>query len=157
MIDWILKFEWNGMIGILLYWVPALFCVVFYTIRTAEGYMTDRRKRDEADGSRDNPLGKFYVPRETIGGILGRALVSVIPVANIWAALTCRPRCLRGCSSGSARYSTSRLCRSVSAKAKAPAPPQRQGFQIDRSSTRSPDLTGDQRGIQHQDSLCGSR
>jgi hypothetical protein len=60
---------------------------VFYTIRTAEGYMTDRRKRDEADGSRDNPLGKFYVPRETIGGILGRALVSVIPVANIWAAL----------------------------------------------------------------------
>lgn len=87
MFDWILKFEWNGLMGILLYWVPMLFCATFYTWRTAEGYMADRRAREKADASPANPAGSFYHPRETIGGILGRALVSVLPVANIWAAL----------------------------------------------------------------------
>lgn len=88
MIDWILKFEWNGLIGILLYWVPMLFCAVFYTIRTAEGYMADVRAREKAEASRHSeghPI--WYEPRETIGGILGRALVSVAPVGNLWAAL----------------------------------------------------------------------
>lgn len=91
--DWILNFEWNGLLGILLYWVPALFCAIFYTVRTAEGYMADKnalakhleaRRAEETSPYRG---GFYYTPRETIGRILGRALVSIIPVANIWAAL----------------------------------------------------------------------
>lgn len=81
MIDSILNFKWNSLLGICLYWLPMVFCVVFYTIRTAEGYMSDKAKREAAESGKS-----YYSPRETIGGILGRALVSVVPVANLWAA-----------------------------------------------------------------------
>jgi hypothetical protein len=94
MFDWLLNFEWNGLLGILLYWVPLLFCALFYTIRTAEGYMADKRnlaldveERRKEQGTPYRSLQHYYHPTETIGGILGRALVSVTPVANIWAAL----------------------------------------------------------------------
>jgi hypothetical protein len=81
MIDWVLKFEWNGLLGICLYWAPLAFCAVFYTARTAGGYMEDKRNRAKASS------GSYYHPRETVGRILGRALVTVLPVANLWAAL----------------------------------------------------------------------
>lgn len=88
MIDYILRFEWNGLMGILLYWVPFGFCAVFYTVRTVAGYMADKTKRAKAELAKEaGNNGPYYYPSETIGRILGRALVSVIPVANLWAAL----------------------------------------------------------------------
>lgn len=92
--DWIMKFEWNGLLGILLYWVPMLFCAVFYSVRTAEAYMADRAARDKDAEMRAKEVEHapwtshyHYHPRETLGNVLGRALVSITPVANIWAAL----------------------------------------------------------------------
>lgn len=87
MIDYIRNFEWNGLLGIALYWVPLVFCVVFYTARTASGYMADKVQREQAIKARASGKTGIYYPRETIGRILGRALVSVVPVANLWAAL----------------------------------------------------------------------
>ena len=88
MLNWVINFHWNGLIGLALYWVPMLFCAVFYTIRTAEGYMRDTAAREEsAKPVGDKQRQSIYIPQETIGAILGRALVSVIPIANLWAAL----------------------------------------------------------------------
>lgn len=79
MIDYLGSLRANGLFAVLLYWLPMASCLVFYTARTARGYMRDKARRAGADGA-------YYVPSETVGGILGRALVSIVPVANLWAA-----------------------------------------------------------------------
>lgn len=78
--DFILNFEFNSLLGLLLFWVPLSLCVFGYTLRTASDYMTDKAERDGEDST-------WYTPSLTIGIIVGRALVSIIPIANIWAAL----------------------------------------------------------------------
>lgn len=91
--DYIINFQFNSLLGICLYWVPLVFCVIFYTVRTAEGYMKDKAAREKDDEERAKEvdseyrsLSRYY-PEETIGRILGRSVVSITPVANIWAAL----------------------------------------------------------------------
>jgi hypothetical protein len=71
-----------------LYWAPLTFCAVFYTVRTAGAYMEDKSNRAKAELARmaGNKVA-YYYPSETLGRILGRALVTVLPVANLWAAL----------------------------------------------------------------------
>lgn len=78
MIDYILKFQWNGLMGICLYWVPLLFCAFGYTVRTATNYMKDKEARD-AEG--------FYYPTDRIGDLIGRVFVTLCPIANLWAAM----------------------------------------------------------------------
>lgn len=78
MIDYVLNFQWNGLIAILLYWVPLSLCVAGYTVRTAQNYMADKVKREEAT---------FYTPTDRLGTLIGRGFVSICPVANIWAAM----------------------------------------------------------------------
>ena len=79
MLDYIRNFEWNGTMGILLYWVPLALCVFGYTVRTAKNYMKDRAEREKAGG--------YYIPTDRVGTLIGRGLVSVIPVANLWAGM----------------------------------------------------------------------
>lgn len=79
MFDYIMSFEWNGWIGITLYWVPFGFCVFGYTLRTINNYLNDKARRELK--------GNYYVPTDRVGSLIGRALVSVIPVANLWAAM----------------------------------------------------------------------
>jgi hypothetical protein len=68
---------------VLLYLVPLVFCLVFYTVRTVKNC-----RRDIATRARHNPKeGEYYCPTDTIGTLVGRALVSILPVANIWAAM----------------------------------------------------------------------
>jgi len=76
-IDWALSQSWNGPLALLLYWLPLAFCVYGYTARTWVNYRKDRAKRD-GDG--------YYVPTDTVGDVLGRALMVVIPFANLLAA-----------------------------------------------------------------------
>lgn len=91
--DYILNFQFNSLLGICLYWIPLVFCMVFYTVRTAAGYMADKAGREKDDAEREKEVDSpyrstyHYYPKETIGRIIGRALVSVMPIANIWAAL----------------------------------------------------------------------
>lgn len=81
MIDWIMEFRFNSLIGVLMYWVPLSFCAVFYTVRSAVEYQWDlgtRAKAEKNDG--------HYHPTISIGTIIGRGLATVIPVVNIWCA-----------------------------------------------------------------------
>jgi len=69
---------------VLLYLVPLVFCLVFYTVRTVKNYRNDVAER-AGHLRQDDSWG--YIPTDTIGTLIGRALVSILPVANIWAAL----------------------------------------------------------------------
>lgn len=82
MINYVTTFEFNSMLGILLYWVPLALCVVGYTLRTAKNYMKDRDQRDSVE----NGAATSYYPTDTVGTLIGRAFVTVCPLANIWAA-----------------------------------------------------------------------
>lgn len=84
MIDTLLQF-WSlpltqmatNWLGIALYWVPLAICVIGYSYRTVTEYLSDLNERSN---------GTYYVPDLTIGVILGRMFLSVIPVANIFVA-----------------------------------------------------------------------
>lgn len=93
----------TGWMGLILYWLPLSLCVTGYTIRTMENYRKDtiqRQKRinylalkksKEQEGgdiySIDSQLRVYYNPTDKIGTLLGRALVSICPIANLWAAV----------------------------------------------------------------------
>lgn len=78
-LNYILTFQWNSWLAIGLYWVPLSFCVYGYTARTIKRYVSDKKERETP--------GAFYYPRETVGCLIGRALVTILPIANLWAAL----------------------------------------------------------------------
>jgi hypothetical protein len=74
---------WTSTMGICLYWIPLSFCAFGYTVRTSVNLKKDLESRREIESS-----GKgVYYPTDTIGTLIGRALVSICPVANIWTAL----------------------------------------------------------------------
>jgi uncharacterized membrane protein YbjE (DUF340 family) len=60
------------------YLLPLLFCAVGYTLRTNRNVKKDRIRRSK-DG--------FYVPTDLVGDVVGRAIVTIIPLGNIWAAM----------------------------------------------------------------------
>jgi len=99
MIDWIMALArdtatFNSLFGIILYWVPVSLCLVGYTIRTGANVRADRKKRKDVEKVvADNPTtdgyeaNRYYNPTDTIGSLVGRAIVTVTPIANLWAAL----------------------------------------------------------------------
>ena len=83
MFDTILNFEFNSLLGILLYWVPLSLCLYGYTLRTWVNYQHDVKERALHE---EQPKGNFYSPTDTIGTLIGRGIVTIVPVANLWAA-----------------------------------------------------------------------
>lgn len=83
MIDSILGFEFNSTLGVILYWIPLSFCVYGYSVRSFVNYQAD------VIGIRKKELGEHshYAQQETIGSLIGRGLVTFIPVVNIWGAI----------------------------------------------------------------------
>lgn len=78
MFDWIKEFEFTSWMGILLYWMPASLCAYGYTVRTWLNYQKDLKERNEKQSN--------YYPTDTVGDLIGRGIVAVVPVANLWAA-----------------------------------------------------------------------
>jgi len=76
-------FDFTSAMGIILYWMPATICSVGYFLRTLKNYRHDIVSREEA--SRNDNLN--YRPTDTIGTLIGRGLVSTIPVCNLFAAV----------------------------------------------------------------------
>lgn len=74
---WIMGFDFTGWMGFFLYWLPLSLCAYGYTVRTWMNYQADVAARSSE---------VIYIPTDTIGTVVGRGLVSVLPVANIWAA-----------------------------------------------------------------------
>ena len=73
--NWITTYATELSVG--LYWAPMAMCIVGYTARTFRNYRADVVKREAKE---------FYIPTDTVGTLIDRALVTVLPIANLWAA-----------------------------------------------------------------------
>lgn len=71
----------NFWLAFCLYWLPLALCLYGYSVRTFRDYRKDVADRDDAEH------GRYYVPTLTIGLILGRLLMALVPVANLLAAI----------------------------------------------------------------------
>lgn len=78
--DYILNLKINSTLGILLYWLPLIFCGMGYFLRTYRNYQKDKAQRIK-------PGEPWYVPTDKIGTLIGRGLISIIPIANLCAAV----------------------------------------------------------------------
>lgn len=78
MIDTILNFKFDSLLALVLYWVPLVFCALFYIVRSGQDFANDKRRRE---------FERTYYPTITIGTLIGRGLASVIPVVNLFAAI----------------------------------------------------------------------
>ena len=108
MINWILEFWGNPYLAILCYWMPLVVCFIGYILRTNENYQKDIANRDayesyqlakvkvECDEMKDEDFKQLYpksdycysyTPTDTYGSLLGRALLTIVPIANIFAAI----------------------------------------------------------------------
>lgn len=74
---------WNGWIALLLYWLPLVLCVYGYTVRSALKVRKDRAAREKA-ATQEHGL---YLPSITLGTLAGYAATTVVPVANLFAAI----------------------------------------------------------------------
>lgn len=79
----IISTEYNTWLGVLLYWLPLLICIYGYSVRTWGNYRRDLKDR-EASETAEN---KYYSPTDTVGDIIGRVFVCVIPIINLVAAI----------------------------------------------------------------------
>ena len=79
----VFKIHLNTLLVICLYYVPFLLCFVGYTVRTAKNYMKDKSNRELSLVDKF----KVYYPTDYLGDIMGRAIVSILPIANLWAAM----------------------------------------------------------------------
>jgi len=84
----------TGLMGLLLYWLPMVGCLILYSIRSGKQYQKDKTYREEDHA---NNKGEYcYSPTLTIGTLIGRFVVSFIPVANLIAlAVDLAPGALR--------------------------------------------------------------
>lgn len=78
LIDWVLGLWANKWIAFAFYWLPLAFCAFGYVLRTARNVRRDREAR--------RAPSLAYFPSDTIGTLIGRGLVSIIPIANFCAA-----------------------------------------------------------------------
>lgn len=83
---------WNSWIALLMYWLPLALCAYGYTVRSAKKFAQDRAEREAAETWKPDPAkGDYqsrpiYIPGITIGTLIGYAVLTVCPVANLFAA-----------------------------------------------------------------------
>lgn len=89
MIEWIKEMVLTPWIALLLYGLPLVLCVIGYIGRTFRDYRRDVRNRDTWDEQvrTGKSADSYYFPELTIGTIIGRALVAILPVGNLIAAI----------------------------------------------------------------------
>jgi hypothetical protein len=74
---------WNGWIALLLYWLPLALCAYGFTVRSVLKFRNDRGRRDEQESEEHG----FYMPTLTLGTLIGYAVTTVVPIANLFAAI----------------------------------------------------------------------
>ncbi len=77
--DYIINLQINSTLGFPLYWMPLMTCAIGYIIRTSRNIVRDKSERER--------IGAYYTPTDTLGTLIGRGVVSVVPVANLCAAV----------------------------------------------------------------------
>jgi hypothetical protein len=78
MMEGILRLQSNPWIAVCLYWAPLALCAYGYLMRTWFNYRKDVETRKKEP---------HYYPTDTIGSLIGRAVVTILPVGNLLAAI----------------------------------------------------------------------
>ena len=74
-----MNYELNGLIAIGLYWFPMIVCAYGYTVRTWTNYQKEILKRNQTD--------RYYGSIDTWGTVIGRGLITIVPLANLLATV----------------------------------------------------------------------
>ena len=77
MLDWIKDFRFNGLLGILLYWVPLALCLIHASREVAATLRVDIANRGK----------KPYYPEVTVGVLLGWVFLCFVPAINVVVAI----------------------------------------------------------------------
>jgi len=86
MVDYILNFELNSLLGVALYWTPFIVCTTVYAFRFVRFYREDLSASTE----------KFYRPQLTIGQVVAWLLISITPIVNLlWMIFDCSGSVIR--------------------------------------------------------------
>lgn len=83
----VINFQFTSWVGFWLYWIPLALCAVYFFIQCAIDYWRDAAARSGNDGPNKTATTTIYLPRLKIGTIVGRAIASICPVVNLWAAI----------------------------------------------------------------------
>ena len=85
MIDWIVAHRpaWNSWMALGLYWMPLVLCAYGYLLRAIRKYREELANRAKAEA---DPKA-YYRPTLTVGTIVGGAVLTVTPIANLFAAV----------------------------------------------------------------------
>lgn len=86
MIDWIASHvpAWNGWLALCLYWMPLVLCAYGYLVIAVRKYRDELTLREKME-SQDPP--GYYQPELMIGTLVGYLLATVVPIANLIAAI----------------------------------------------------------------------
>lgn len=77
LINFITSFDWHSRTALFFYWIPVVLCVV--------GFLFDFREMYKSD--LDNYQSNYYVPKLTVGAIVGRMVLSFVPICNFIASI----------------------------------------------------------------------
>ena len=73
-VDFLMQLDFTSYMGIGLYWIPAVLCLIAYTVRSWKEYQKDLKSREKSG---------YYRPTLTIGSILAKLFASLMPGLNI--------------------------------------------------------------------------
>lgn len=90
------EFKFTSMMGISLYWLPLAICAAGYIKLSVQDYWTDLDNRGRyiralRSDANQKPFSReacmyIYRPNLTIGKLIGRLLLTVTPLTNLWMA-----------------------------------------------------------------------
>ena len=75
--------EWNSWMALFLYWMPLALCAYGYTVEFVQKYRKELRDRAKAEADSK----AYYSPELTLGWIVGHAVLTVMPVVNVFMAV----------------------------------------------------------------------
>jgi hypothetical protein len=78
MINYVLGLWANKWLAFVLYYIPMVLCAWGYFWRTYRNVQKDKKARETPSG---------YVPTDTIGSLIGRAILIILPVGNLLAGI----------------------------------------------------------------------
>ena len=87
-IHWCVQFctdtvQFNSIFGFVLYWIPVAICAIGFTLRTIKNCSKEVAHRKQYEEGKTS----YYDPEETIGRIIGRFIITFIPIANLGIAV----------------------------------------------------------------------
>ena len=74
-INWINAYQFNDLLALYTYWVPLAVCIIVYVCRCAREYRQDVK----------DCATLYYTPKLTVGIIIWRVILAVLPGINIFA------------------------------------------------------------------------